>query len=56
MMTGVYLTEDSIVTYAKPSIEAREVETLEDENARLRMEIERLKREKGDDGSDAIRE
>ncbi|MSU78818.1 MAG: hypothetical protein EXS16_12085 [Gemmataceae bacterium] len=56
MMTGVYFTEDSIVTYAKLSIEAREVETLEDENARLPMEIERLKREKGDDGSDAIRE
>ena len=56
MMTGVYFTEDSVVEYANRPVDAQEVETLEDENARLRMEIERLKREKGDGGSDGIRE
>ncbi len=56
MMTGVYFTEDSIVEYANRPVDAQEVETLEEENARLRMEIERLKREKGDSESDGIRE
>ena len=56
MMTGVYFTEDIVQEYAKPPVDAKEVETLEEENARLRMEIERLKRAKGDGGSEAIKE
>ncbi len=56
MMTGVYFTEDNITEYASPPVDAKEVETLEEENARLRMELERLKREKGEHGSNGIRE
>ena len=42
MFTGVYLTEDRIVKYAKAPVD--EVESLEDENRRLREELKRLKR------------
>lgn len=47
MWTGVYLTEDRIVRYAEPPPDP-EVESLEEENRRLREELERLKRERED--------
>ena len=56
MLSGVYLAEDRIVQHAKPAIEEEEVRSLEDENARLRTELERLKRKDQDRGSDAIKE
>lgn len=56
MWTGVYFTEDRIVHYAKRPVDDEEVETLEEENARLRDELERLRRKTGDPGSDAIKE
>ena len=56
MWSGVYFTEDRIVHYARPPIDEEEVESLEDENARLRAELERLKRKERDKNSDAIQE
>ena len=56
MWAGVYFTEDQIVQYAKPPIDEAEVESLEEENARLRAELERLKRGQRERGSDAIQE
>jgi hypothetical protein len=56
MWTGVYFTEDHIIQHAKPPIEEEEVESLEEENARLRSELERLKRKVRDKNSDAIQE
>jgi hypothetical protein len=48
MWTGVYFTEDRVVRYAERAEPAPGVaETLEDENRRLREELERLKREQG---------
>ena len=46
MWTGVYFTDDQIVQYAdRPSPTAREAESLEEENRRLREELERLRRD-----------
>jgi hypothetical protein len=42
MMTGVYFTEDRIVAYAEPA--PQPPASLEDENRRLREEVERLRR------------
>ncbi len=42
LFSGVYWTDDTIVRYGEGHESAR---SLEDENARLRREIERLKRE-----------
>jgi hypothetical protein len=56
MWTGVYFTEDRIVHYAKPPVDEREVETLEEENARLRAEIDRLKRNDRNQSSHDIQE
>jgi hypothetical protein len=56
MLSGVYFTEDHIVQYAKPPIDEEEVESLEEENARLRAELDKLKRKERDKGSDAIQE
>lgn len=56
MWTGVYLTEDRIVEYAKPPLGVEDEESLEEENRRLRAELERLKRQDRDKNSDAIRE
>jgi hypothetical protein len=50
MWTGVYFTEDRIVRYAErpnQQAQARDVESLEEENERLRQELQRLKREEG---------
>lgn len=48
MWTGVYLTEDRIVKYAEPPIQAAgDLTALEAENQRLREEVERLRRERG---------
>lgn len=44
MWTGVYFTEDRIVKYAER--DDREEPSLEEENRRLRAEVERLKRER----------
>jgi len=56
MWTGVYFTEDQIIQHGKPPIEEEEVESLEEENARLRSELERLKRKERDKNSDAFQE
>lgn len=58
MMTGVYFTEDRIVRHAKPTgaaplassppAPAASVEALEAENRRLREELERVRRERGE--------
>ena len=56
MWSGVYFTEDRIVRYGKPPIAEEEVESLEEENARLRAELERLKRKEHNRDSDAIQE
>jgi hypothetical protein len=56
MWTGVYFTDDRIVHYASRPVDPEEVESLEDENARLRAELDRLKGKKRDRGSDAIQE
>jgi len=56
MLSGVYFTEDHIVHRVKPAIDEQEVESLEEENARLRAELDRLKRKEHDRGSDAIQE
>jgi hypothetical protein len=51
MWTGVYLTEDRIVKYAeRPTATAAQSESaLEAENRRLREELERIRREQGND-------
>ena len=54
--SGVYFTEDSIVHYEKPPIDEEVVESLEDENRRLREELARLKRKDRESTSDAIEE
>ena len=56
MWTGVYLTEDRIVRYAKTPVDQEDVESLEEENRRLRAELERLKRQQNSGNSDAIKE
>jgi hypothetical protein len=56
MWTGVYLTEDRIVAYASPPVDTQDVESLEEENRRLREELARLKEKERNRGSDAIRE
>jgi hypothetical protein len=56
MWTGVYFTEDQIIQHGKPPIEEEKVESLEEENARLRSELERLQRKEMDKNSDAIQE
>lgn len=56
MWTGVYFTEDQITQHAKTPIDEEEVESLEEENRRLRQELERLKRKEKDKNSDAIQE
>jgi HAMP domain-containing protein len=56
MWTGVYFTEDLIIKRGKPPIGQEEVESLEEENARLRSELERLKRKEKDKNSDAFQE
>jgi hypothetical protein len=43
MFSGVSFSEDRIVHRARPAIDSREVEALQEENARLRAEVERLK-------------
>jgi len=45
MWTGVYFTEDRIVKYADRA--DRQQQSLEDENRRLREELDRLRREQG---------
>jgi outer membrane murein-binding lipoprotein Lpp len=55
-LIGVYLTEDRIVQRVKPDIDEEEVRALEDENARLRTELERLKYKDHDRGTDTIKE
>src|SRR6516162_3058424 len=56
MWTGVYFTEDQITQHAKTPIDEEEVESLEQENRRLREELARLKRKEKDKNSDAIQE
>jgi hypothetical protein len=56
MWIGVYFTEDNIVHHAKMPIDEDHVESLEEENARLRAELERLKRRERDRNSDAFEE
>ncbi len=56
MWSGVYFTEDNIVHRVKLPIDEEEVESLEEENARLRAELDRLKRRDRDRNSDAIEE
>jgi len=56
MWSGVYFTEDRIVRYGKPPIDEEEVESLEEENARLRAELDRLKGKERHRDSDAIQE
>jgi hypothetical protein len=56
MWSGVYFTEDRITRYSEPPVDKEEVESLEEENARLRAELERLKRKDRDRNSDAIQE
>lgn len=54
MLTGVYFTEDRVVHYETPPIDKEEVESLEEENARLRAELERFKRKERDKNADAF--
>jgi hypothetical protein len=54
MWTGVYLTEDRIVKYGKAPADHEEVESLAEENRRLREELARLRRKERD--SDKIQE
>jgi hypothetical protein len=56
MWTGVYFTEDHITQHAKTPIDEEEVESLEEENRRLREELAQLKRKAKDKNSDAIQE
>jgi hypothetical protein len=56
MWTGVYFTEDQITQHAKTPIDEEEVESLEQENRRLREELARLKRKAKDKNSDAFQE
>ncbi|HZZ77931.1 MAG TPA: hypothetical protein VFE62_05410 [Gemmataceae bacterium] len=56
MWSGVYFTEDHIVHRAHPQVDLHDVESLEEENARLRAELERLRRRERDKDSDAIKE
>ncbi len=45
MWTGVYFTQDEIVSSPQPTQLAHEPESLEEENRRLREELARLRRE-----------
>lgn len=56
MWSGVYFTEDYIRQRSRTPIDECEVESLEEENARLRAELDRLKRKDRDQNSDAIQE
>jgi hypothetical protein len=56
LFAGVSFTEDRIVHRAPRPVDERELELLEDENARLRAENERLKRGQRDPSADAIQE
>jgi hypothetical protein len=56
MWSGVYFTEDSIVQFVKAPIDEEVVESLEEENARLRAELDRLKRKERDRHSEGIEE
>ena len=56
MWTGVYLTEDRIIRYRSAPVDTADVESLEEENRRLREELARIKRQQRDRGSDAIQE
>jgi hypothetical protein len=56
MFAGVFFTEDRIIHCATRPVDERELELLEDENARLRAENERLKRGQRDPSADAIQE
>jgi hypothetical protein len=53
LWTGVYFTQDDIVACAERPGE-RVVESLEDENRRLRAEVERLRRGHRTEGQDGI--
>jgi hypothetical protein len=56
MFAGVSLTENRIVHRATRPVDERELELLEEENARLRAENERLRRGNRDPSADAIQE
>jgi hypothetical protein len=56
MWAGVYFTEDHVVHPARDPIDERDIESLEEENARLRAELARLKRREHQHGSDAFQE
>lgn len=56
MFAGVFFTEDRVVQRAARPVDERELELLEDENARLRAENERLRRGQRDPSADAIQE
>ena len=49
--SAVYITEDKVTKYPKPRYKPKSAETksLEDENARLRKELEELKRKPSND-------
>ncbi len=55
MLSGVFFTEDNIVHRLTQATDEN-IETLEADNARLRAELERIKRKDHDRGSDAIKE
>ena len=56
MWTGVYLTEDRILRYGSTPVEPEQIESLEEENRRLRAELDRMKRKEQNRGSDAFQE
>ena len=56
MFAGVSLTQERIAHRATRPVDERELESLEDENARLHAENERLKRGQRDSNADAIQE
>ncbi len=56
MFAGISFTQDRIVHRAARPADERELEFLEDENARLRAENDRLKRGQRDPNADAIQE
>ncbi len=56
LWSGVYFTEDAIIEHAKPFADDEAIESLEEENRRLREELARLKRKERDPQSDAIEE
>jgi hypothetical protein len=56
MWTGVYFTEDRIVRYDSCPVDPDAFASLQEDNAWLRAELDRLKGIKRDRGSDAIQE